>query len=62
MGMYKTETDHWPNFLDCTDLEINVEPAVTQNCVASVTYKTETEQLQDATKTNLNWTNLILTL
>ena len=27
-----------PNSLDCTDLKISVEPAVTQNCVASVTY------------------------
>ena len=26
----------WPNSLDCTDLKISVEPAVTQNCVASV--------------------------
>ena len=26
-----------PNSLDCTDLKISVEPAVTQNCVASVT-------------------------
>ncbi len=23
----------WPNSLDCTDLKISVEPAVTQNCV-----------------------------
>ena len=23
----------WPNFLDCTDLKIGVEPPVTQNCV-----------------------------
>ena len=29
---------YWPNSLDCTDL-ISVESAVTQNCVASVTYK-----------------------
>ena len=28
----------WPNSLDCTDLKISVEPAVTQYCVASVTY------------------------
>ena len=27
----------WPNSLDCTDLKISVEPAVTQNCVSSVT-------------------------
>ena len=30
----------WPNSLDCTDLKVSVEPAVTQNCVASVTYRT----------------------
>ena len=30
---------YWPNSLDCTDLKISVEPAVTQYCVASVTYK-----------------------
>ena len=29
----------WPSSLDCTDLKISVEPAVTQYCVASVTYK-----------------------
>ena len=33
------EYTHWPNSLDCTDLKISVEPAVTQYCVASVTYK-----------------------
>ena len=30
--------NRWPNSLDCTDLKISVEPAVTQNCVSSVTY------------------------
>ena len=29
---YITSSD-WPNSLDCTDLKINVEPAVTKNCV-----------------------------
>ena len=33
------KTADWPNSLDCTDLKINVEPAVTQYCVASVTYR-----------------------
>ena len=27
------DVKYWPNSLDCTDLKIGVEPAVTQNCV-----------------------------
>jgi hypothetical protein len=56
MKLLQSYLDHkytdWPNSLDCTDLKISVEPAVTQNYVASVTYKHKYTVLENSVITS----------